>query len=52
MSHLEEDGDKLSRQTEEDCPERYFAEDVGTYYQCILPAGHDGPHIDWTGIEF
>lgn len=43
-------GTKLDRQVDIDCPEFYFIEK--TKYYCILPIGHDGPHIDCTGIEF
>lgn len=51
-SFEEEDGGRISRQSEEDCQAFYFAEDVGTKMPCILNAGHDGPHVDYSGIEF
>ena len=49
---VEGDHSKIARQTEEDCSAFYFSEDEGTRYPRILPAGHDGLHMDPTGIEF
>jgi hypothetical protein len=49
---VENDKTKIARQAEEDCEASYFAEDVGQDMPCILSAGHDGKHVDPTGIEF
>jgi hypothetical protein len=48
--YIEDTGSKLDRQPDVDCPAFYIDEDIKQ--ACILPIGHDGPHVDCTGIEF
>jgi hypothetical protein len=49
--NVEDDNTKIARQSEEDCSANYTDGD-GIQYDCILTIGHDGPHVDPTGIEF
>jgi len=48
--YTENTGSKLDRQPDVDCPEFYLDEDGRQ--RCILPIGHNGKHVDWSGIEF
>ena len=49
--YIEDTGSKLDRQPDVDCPAFYLDEEDQSV-DCILPIGHDGKHVDWSGIEF
>jgi hypothetical protein len=49
---VQEDQDtKISRQEDVDCVASYF-DDTDIEQYCILQMGHDGKHVDITGVEF
>jgi hypothetical protein len=48
--YIEENISRLDNQL--DCPKFYWDEEFQQQQNCILPIGHNGKHIDWSGVEF